>query len=226
MIGTTTPSTNYKLDVSGNINCSEIYRNGTPLSSALSLFLPLVGGQLTGGLTGTTCSMSSVSASTFSGSGAALTSLNASNITSGTLSISQGGTGAATFTANQILIGNSNTSILQSQNLTWDNTNSRLGIGKTNPSTTLDVSGNITSLGGTINGTLNCTTGIFNSLSTTSNTNQAIPSVGNFGGTGDKLIISAGTSTSYPYSLGIETNSLWMSSPNSIKLYNNGIIQF
>ena len=71
--------------------------------------------------------------------------------------------------------------------------------------------------------TLNCTTGIFNSISTTGTTNVAIPSLGNFGGTGDKLILYPGTSTIYPYSLGIETNSLWMSSPNTIKLYNNGI---
>ena len=32
-IGLTNPGTNYKLDVFGNINCSEIYRNGTPISS-------------------------------------------------------------------------------------------------------------------------------------------------------------------------------------------------
>ena len=37
-IGLTNPGTNYKLDVSGNINCGEIYRNGTPISSTLSLF--------------------------------------------------------------------------------------------------------------------------------------------------------------------------------------------
>ena len=50
-------------------------------------------------------------------------------------------------------------------------------------------------------------------MSTTSNTNQAIPSVGNFGGTGDKLIISPGTSTSYPYSLGIDNGVMWYSVP-------------
>jgi hypothetical protein len=44
-IGLTNPGTNYKLDVLGNINCGEIYRNGTPISSTLSLFLPLTGGQ-------------------------------------------------------------------------------------------------------------------------------------------------------------------------------------
>ena len=139
-IGTTTPDTNYKLDVVGNINCSEIYRNGTPISSVLSLFLPLTGGQLTGNLTGTSCSMSSVSASIFSGSGASLsnlnasnittgtlsvngsglTNLNASNITTGTLSVSRGGTGTTYLNPNQILIGNGSTSISQSVNLSWN----------------------------------------------------------------------------------------------------------
>jgi hypothetical protein len=37
-IGLTNP--NYALDVSTNINCAEIYRNGTPISSTLSLFYP------------------------------------------------------------------------------------------------------------------------------------------------------------------------------------------
>ena len=37
-IGLTNPGTNYKLDVLGNINCGEIYRNGTPISSTLSSF--------------------------------------------------------------------------------------------------------------------------------------------------------------------------------------------
>ena len=136
-IGLTNPGTSYKLDVLGNINCSEIYRNGT----TLSLFLPLVGGQLTGGLTGTTCSMTSVSAATFSGSGASLTNLNASNITSGTISVngsgltslnasnitsgtllvSQGGIGTTTLNNNQTILGNGSTSILQSPNLSWNN---------------------------------------------------------------------------------------------------------
>ena len=82
--------------------------------------------------------------------------------------------------------------------------------------------------GGTMSGsvsgitTLNATTGIFSTISTTTNGNQAIPSVGNFGGIGDKIILYTGSSTTYPYSIGIETNSLWLSSPIDIKFYNNG----
>jgi hypothetical protein len=138
------------------------------------------------------------------GSGSGLTNINVSNTKAGTLSISRGGIGTTILSANQILIGNGSTSILQSSNLTWDNTNTRLGIEITNPSTTL---GNITSLGGTINGTLNCITGIYTSISTTGSTNVAITSLGNFGGIGDKLILYPGTSTAYPYSFGIGKTS-------------------
>ena len=66
-IGITRPM--YDLDVFNNINCFEMYRNGTPLTSVLSLFLPLTGGILTGNLTCTTISATNVSASTFAGSG-------------------------------------------------------------------------------------------------------------------------------------------------------------
>ena len=55
-----------------------------------------------------------------------LSRLNASNITSGTLTISRGGIGTTTLSANQILIGNAATSILQSANLTWNTTSSTL----------------------------------------------------------------------------------------------------
>ena len=148
-IGLTNPGTNYRLDVSGNINtnsnvyCQEVYRNGTTLASTLSNFLPTTGGTLTGNLTGTSCSMTSISASTLSGSGAAISNLNVSNAASGTLAISRGGIGTTTLSPNQILIGNAASSILQTPNLTWDNVNNRLGIVATIPGYTLDVLGNI-----------------------------------------------------------------------------------
>jgi len=55
----------------------------------------------------------------------AITNLNASNITSGILSVSNGGIGTSTLSANQILIGNGS-SILQNQNLSWNNTSNTL----------------------------------------------------------------------------------------------------
>jgi hypothetical protein len=124
-IGLTNPASNYILDVSGNINCNEIYRNGTPISSTLSNFLTLNGGTLTGLLTGTTISATNLTATNLTGSGSAITNLNASNITSGILSVSNGGIGTSTLSANQILIGNGS-SILQNQNLSWNNTSNTL----------------------------------------------------------------------------------------------------
>jgi hypothetical protein len=47
-----------------------------------------------------------VTANGFQGNGSTLTNLNAANITTGTLSVANGGTGRTTFTANSILIGN------------------------------------------------------------------------------------------------------------------------
>jgi hypothetical protein len=52
---------------------------------------------------------------------------------SGTLGVANGGTGAATLTANKLLVGNGTTAVLQPTNLHWDNTNSRLGIGNVSP---------------------------------------------------------------------------------------------
>ncbi len=54
-----------------------------------------------------------------SGDGSQLTSLNASNVSFSTSSISRGAIGTTTLNSNQILIGNAATSILQSASLTW-----------------------------------------------------------------------------------------------------------
>ena len=88
-------------------------------------------------------STSTLIATNFSGIGSELTLLNASKITLGTLNVSQGGTGTTNLTSGQILVGNNTDPIIQNNNFVWDNINNRLGIGKIDPSTTLDVSGNI-----------------------------------------------------------------------------------
>jgi len=58
---------------------------------------------------------------------------DAGNITTGTLGVARGGTGAATFTAGRVLFGNGTSAINTSANLFWDNANSRLGIGTASP---------------------------------------------------------------------------------------------
>jgi hypothetical protein len=58
-------------------------------------------------------------------------SLNASNITTGTLSVSYGGTGTNNLNSGQILIGNGTNAISQSSNLIFDTSANGLGIGVT-----------------------------------------------------------------------------------------------
>ena len=84
-----------------------------------------------------------LTATNFSGIGSNLNLLNATKITLGTLNVAQGGSGKDNLTIGQILVGNNTDPIIQNNNFVWNNTTNCLGIGKTNPSTTLDVSGNI-----------------------------------------------------------------------------------
>jgi hypothetical protein len=62
---------------------------------------------------------------------------------SGTLGVANGGTGVASLTANKVLVGNGTTAVLQPTNLHWDDANSRLGIGMTDPVETLHVNGTL-----------------------------------------------------------------------------------
>jgi hypothetical protein len=72
---------------------------------------------------------------------------NASNISSGTLGVGVGGTGANTLAANKLVVGNGTNAVSTPTNLHWDSANSRLGVGSTAPATALDVTGAITSSG-------------------------------------------------------------------------------
>ena len=133
-----------------------------------------------------------LSATNFVGSGAALTSLNVSNINSGFLNVSYGGTGLTTITSNKLLVGNGTNQMLQPSNLHWDSINNRLGIGTTTPITTLDVSGNVNILGN-ISGSGSSLTNL-----NSSNINTGILSI-SYGGTGvtsftsNQILIGNGT---------------------------------
>ena len=75
------------------------------------------------------------------------------------ITVAQGGTGASTLTANKVLVGNGASTPLQPTNLHWDNTNSRLGVGDTTPSYTVDVTGDVNVTGAfRVNGTAVATT--------------------------------------------------------------------
>ncbi len=90
--------------------------NTVSLSSSLSNLTAVTSSNITGSdiktttlsasnITGSDAKLTSVTAS-FSGNGAGITSLDADNISAGTLSVARGGTGAGTFTANALLTGN------------------------------------------------------------------------------------------------------------------------
>lgn len=68
----------------------------------------------------------------------------------GLLPISRGGTGAGSFGSGSVLFSNGTTFAQDNSNLFWDNTNNRLGLGTSSPSSTLDVNGN-TSISGDLN---------------------------------------------------------------------------
>ena len=84
-----------------------------------------------------------INATSFIGDGSNLSNLNIGNLSTGTFGVNRGGTGLSNLTANRILVGNGTNAILQPNNLVWDNTNNRLGIGITIPEYSVDVSGNI-----------------------------------------------------------------------------------
>jgi len=140
---------NYTLDVSGNINSNTLYENNASLISKyatienlnlkqniINVTSPLIKNDISNNL--------SIDLSAYAFKNA----LNASNVTAGTLSVSFGGTGSTSLTSGQILIGSGTNPLLQTQNLTWNNTNNTLGTTNINVSgkittSLLDVSGNI-----------------------------------------------------------------------------------
>lgn len=73
------------------------------------------------------------------------TGLPASGIT-GTLSVSNGGTGISTLTAGRIPYGNGTSPFQSSADLFWDNSNSRLGIGTTSPAAKFQVNSTTASI--------------------------------------------------------------------------------
>jgi hypothetical protein len=79
--------------------------------------------------------------------------------------------------------------------------NGNVGIGSATPNTNFDVNGKIM-----IN-----------------NGSAGPPVIAQFGGSGDRIILFGGGATAYPYSLGINSSTLWYSTPANHTFYCNGI---
>jgi len=83
-----------------------------------------------------------VKATTFSGSGSALTQVPVSAL-NGIVTVPSGGTGLSTLSTGKLLVGAGTSPIQVDSNLHWDVTNSRLGIGTVSPLQRLHVEGTV-----------------------------------------------------------------------------------
>jgi hypothetical protein len=88
----------------------------------------------------TSLNASNITTGTLSVNGSGLNALNAFNISSGTLHVSRGGIGTSSLINNQILLGSGTNTINQTSNSLFDTTNNRIGICKTQPNYTINVS--------------------------------------------------------------------------------------
>ena len=109
----------------------------TNLTEDLAAKAPLASPTFTGTVGGITAAMVGL------GNVSNVDATNASNLSSGTVPVTRGGTGATTLPANKVLLGNGTSAVLSATNLHWDNTNSLLGIGVTTPVYALDVNGDL-----------------------------------------------------------------------------------
>jgi len=128
----TSLTTSGNVIVAGNVTASKFYGDGLGLTSLNASNISTGNLPVDRGGTGVTSSTGSgsvvlntnptlsgtVTADTFSGSGSSLTSLNASNISTGNLPVDRGGTGVTTYTTGDILIASGT------------NTLSNLGLGQ------------------------------------------------------------------------------------------------
>jgi hypothetical protein len=67
----------------------------------------------------------------------------------GTLALTNGGTGSTAFTAGSVVFSNGTILTQDNSKFFWDDTNNRLGVGTSSPTKTLDVSGTVLISAGT-----------------------------------------------------------------------------
>jgi hypothetical protein len=147
-IGTSNPDASAKVDISSTTEGLLIPRMTLALRNA-------IGGPATGLLifqtdgtpgfyyyTGAAWTQITSSANTYAAGTGLTLSGNTFSINT-PVSLTSGGTGNTSFNSGEILIGMGTSNLTTNNNLYWDNTNSRLGIGTTSPTHNLEVNGNI-----------------------------------------------------------------------------------
>jgi hypothetical protein len=150
------------------------------------------------------------------GNGFNINNLNANNII-GIIPVSQGGTGLREFEIGRIFTANTKTSFFQPNKLIWDELNTRLGIGVTIPTTTLDIAGDVKCSQLTVGTTVITSTGLTTVISADA-IQQGVVKV-QYGGTGltsidnNKFIIGSNNNNMQ------QTNKLFWDNNN----YNLGI---
>jgi hypothetical protein len=88
-----------------------------------------------------------------------LTLLELGAWSAGTMPVAKGGTGSASYTSGSVLFSDGSKIAEKNAQLFWDNTNNRLGIGTTSPTTTLDVNGSLNSSNTTTTPSINVKNG-------------------------------------------------------------------
>ena len=88
-----------------------------------------------------------------------LTLLELGAWSAGTMPVAKGGTGSASYTSGSVLFSDGSKIAEKNSQLFWDNTNNRLGIGTTSPTTTLDVNGSLNSSNTTTTPSINLKNG-------------------------------------------------------------------
>jgi len=121
----TTGETKVSLEYCNNnyLRCTG-YAYSRAISTSFNGILYALGGINTTNITAT----GTITSNLFSGSGAGLSNINATNISDGTLAVTRGGTGASNFTVGRLLLGNGTTNITENGNLTWINASNALSI--------------------------------------------------------------------------------------------------
>ena len=187
------------LNVSGNSN----FNNAVTFNSSLNVSGTSI-------LQGASTHLSSLNVvGNIIGSGTALTNLNYNAILNPPAQVNLNN--PSTFLSTLNVSGNTTLNNITTINSSLNVSGTSILQGASTHLSTLNISGNTTCSGNIYsNGTVTCTQNII-----TNNSTVNTPQTGQFGNTGDRIILYNGDVSVYPYSLGINSSTLWYSVPTT-----------